>query len=131
MRNLQCLIRLTSLLTVLFVLATAGVQANEDEWWGGYWRSYPGYNRPHPLRYAPYEQPTLYYGHAPPRTVDHETDLDGAGKSYDKYGNKYLGGPHIGDYHPFYGPGRYFGPSIDPYFAPGRARYGNRVYGWW
>ncbi|HLJ10354.1 MAG TPA: hypothetical protein VKU82_04160 [Planctomycetaceae bacterium] len=110
----------------------SSAQANtDDEWWGGYWRSYPYYDRPHPLRYAPYN-PTIYYGHAPAGTSRLPEEAVGkSGASYDRFGNPYTAGPHIGSYHPIYGPGRYFGPSIAPFYAPGRDRYGTMKYGWW
>jgi hypothetical protein len=130
MRNLFSRFRLGALSITLLLLAAVGVQANDDEWWGGYWRMSPDYNRPHPLRYSPSER-TLYYGHAPPRTNDRDNGSDATGRSYDRYGNEYDRGPHIGNYHPFYGPGHYYGPAIDPYYAPGRVRYGMRKYGWW
>jgi len=41
-------------------------------------------------------------------------------------------GVEVTPYHPMnYGRGRYYGPSIDPYYAPGRATYGGYRYGWW
>jgi hypothetical protein len=108
-------------------LVTAGSAAfahDGDEYWSGYWKWYDGpyrnyYNRPHDLRYGS-SQPTLYYGHAPPR-------------SYDAAEPPYRRGepPHIGNYTPIYGPGHYYGPPIAPYYAPGRDTYAGVRYGWW
>jgi hypothetical protein len=109
-------------------LVTAGSAAfahDSDEYWSGYWKWYDGpyrnyYNRPHDLRYGNSE-PTLYYGHAPPRSNN------GVEPPY-RRGEP----PHIGNYTPIYGPGHYYGPAIAPYGGgPSRDTYAGVRYGWW
>jgi len=105
---------------------------DDAEYWGGYWRRY---DRPYGRRYnAP---KTLYYGHAPPpadygsklpyRDAPRETD-----EPLYRRAAPSNTGEMVPSYHPsFYGRGRYFGPAIDPYYAPGRSSYGGIHYGWW
>jgi hypothetical protein len=115
MHRLICILVIAAA-SVLAIGIDSRVQAqshDDDEYWGGYWRDH----RPHPIRYAPYE-PTLYYGHAPAARYR-------AAPLYPRRD------PAIGSYHPIYGPGRYYGPSIAPYYAPGRDTYGGVRYGWW
>jgi len=96
------------------------------EYWDGYWRRYgPPVGRR-------YDAPTtLYYGHAP--LPDYGSKLPyGNPPMYTRLPRSNVNGDVVEPYQPqFYGRGRYFGPSIDPYYAPGRASYGGYRYGWW
>lgn len=88
--------------SVLFAASPARATFFQDEYWSGYWKWYGG-------AYEPYYARRPHYMYAPGR--------DGA--------------PPVMTDKPFYGPGRYYGPSIAPYYAPGRVRYGKVHYGWW
>jgi hypothetical protein len=112
-------------------IASAGA-FDYAERWGGYWRRY---DQPFGRRYeAP---PTLYYGHAP-EPADYGSKLPYRGAVRQPDEPLYLRaqpsntGDKVPSYDPaFYGRGRYFGPAIDPYYAPGRSHYAGVHYGWW
>ena len=88
--------------SLLLLSPSARAEFDEDSHWGGYWKWYGG-------AYSGYYARRPHYLYAPGR--------DGA--------------PPIMTDKPFYGPGRYYGPSIAPFYAPGRVSYGNVRYGWW
>lgn len=114
-------------ITVLGSVGHCGAFDDAEEW-GGYWRrSEPRFGRRYQV------PPTLYYGHAPPVDQDLTAPRSGEGPLYRRIPpTPESGAQHVAPYHPqFYGRGRYFGPSIDPYYAPGRASYGGYRYGWW
>jgi hypothetical protein len=118
---------LAALLTMTALVGTARCGAFDDaEDWGGYWRrSESAYGRRYQV------PPTLYYGHSPlpaPRPVSptaHESPL------YRRIPPTPDGVTVPPFNPPYYGRGRYYGPAIDPYYAPGRDYYGNTRYGWW
>jgi len=118
---------LTVLLSVTALVGTARCGAFDDaEEWGGYWRQF---ERPYGRRYD--VPPTLYYGHAPepaPRPTSPYSREEPLFRRLPPTPD----GIEVTPYRPpFYGRGRYFGPSIDPYYAPGRSSYAGTHYGWW
>ena len=136
MRNLLRFLILSAMAGLSLTMAQSVARADEDEYWGGYWKWYdntyrPYYGRPHSLRYGP-SQPTLYYGHAPPAA---DESIPSNRESVPLYNRapptNYKAAPPAPAYRPYYGPGRYYGPSIFPYYAPGRNYYGSMKYGWW
>ncbi len=133
--------RILSFKTLAFAAVLALAQASlgwagafdYSDYWGGYWRQY---ERPFGRHY--YVPRTLYYGHAPP-PADYGSKLPYRGAIaapdelplYDRATPSNTGDV-VPPYRPeFYGRGRYFGPAIDPYYAPGRSTYGGVHYGWW
>ena len=99
---------------------------DDAEEWGGYWRR----SEPH-FGHEYYVPPTLYYGHAPQPEYRPRAPINGEAPLYSRIPPTSTG-QYVEPYHPLnYGRGRYFGPSIDPYYAPGRASYGGYHYGWW
>jgi hypothetical protein len=96
------------------------------EYWGGYWRRY---DPPLGRRYD--VPPTLYYGHSP--LPEYGSKLPyGDPPLYTRLPRSNVNGDVVEPYQPrYYGRGRYFGPAIDPYYAPGRVNYGGYRYGWW
>jgi len=132
--------RINAIKTLVFASMLALSQASslwagafdDAEYWGGYWRRY---DRPYGRRYE--ALPTLYYGHAPePADYGSKLPYRGAVPARDEPLYRRATPSNTGElvppYQPeFYGRGRYFGPSIDPYYAPGRSSYGGVHYGWW
>jgi hypothetical protein len=125
--NLRRSAGLAIILEAFILAGTAYCGAFDDaEEWGGYWRRY---ERPFGRRY---EAPrTLYYGHAPPSNhIDTSPPIDGA--PLYSTNPPTPDGTNVTPYNPTnYGRGRYYGPWLDPYYAPGRVSYGGYRYGWW
>lgn len=108
------------------LLSKAQCGAFDDaEEWSGYWRRY---ERPWGRHYeAP---PVLYYGHAP--VPEHPVAPPASDPPLYRRIPPTSTGRYVEPYRPqFYGRGRYYGPAIDPYYAPGRVSYGGYRYGWW
>ncbi|HEY3965990.1 MAG TPA: hypothetical protein VGM05_15630 [Planctomycetaceae bacterium] len=117
---------LGGLLTVTAFAGTASCGAFDDaEEWGGYWRSSePRFGRRYEV------PPTLYYGHAP-AVERYSGSADREEPLYRRIPPTSTG-QYVPPYQPhYYGRGKYYGPSFDPYYAPGRDYYGGRRYGWW
>jgi hypothetical protein len=127
MRFSSITISLSALLLLHVLTGTAFCGAFDDaEEWGGYWRaSEPHFGRRYEV------PPTLYYGHSPiPERIP--TGNESRPAPLYRVVPPTSTGEYVEPYQPrFYRRGRYYGPWLDPYFAPGRVSYGGYRYGWW